>query len=391
MMKRVIAMLMCLVTLCTLVPVSVFAAEENFVEVEKLDASSIVAIDNAEEKVAAEGELEAVAEEAEMEAQDEVDLSAYPALANFGVQSVDVGDHLYYEKEPNNTFATSNIIRNDYTVYGTLRGSDCKDLFTFTLSQPSKVIFVVVSKSSYFNLGIFNSKQKLIGSDMSGTRNSSGNYSYGLVSNGNLSAGRYYAWLENFYQNDSYLLYLSIKPLVSTPGKPTVKISNVASSGKIKLTWNATSYADDYQIYRATSKSGTYKHLATTSKTSYTDKSAKAGKKYYYKVRAVSDNGKKSSFSSIVSDTCNLARPDVSIKLKSGDPKLSWDKISGASWYDIYRATSKNGTYKQIAATTSTSYTDKKAKAGKTYYYKVKAGSSSAKSAYSSVDKIKAK
>lgn len=55
--------------------------------------------------------------------------------------------------------------------------------------------------------------------------------------------------------------------------------------------------------------------------------------------------------------------------------KLTWEKASGAAGYEIYRASSKNGAYKNIKTTGSgtVSYTDKKLTTGKTYYYKVRA------------------
>ena len=53
---------------------------------------------------------------------------------------------------------------------------------------------------------------------------------------------------------------------------------------KTKLTWNKVTGATGYRVYRATSKSGKYKMIATVKKTAYTDKKTKARKKYYYKV-----------------------------------------------------------------------------------------------------------
>ena len=53
--------------------------------------------------------------------------------------------------------------------------------------------------------------------------------------------------------------------------------------------------------------------------------------------------------------------------------KISWSGVSSAEGYEVYRATSKNGTYKKLATVKSKSYTDKTCKAGKTYYYKVRA------------------
>ena len=68
--------------------------------------------------------------------------------------------------------------------------------------------------------------------------------------------------------------------------------------------------------------------------------------------------------------------PDFStLKVKKSGSKrtLSWTKVAGAQKYIVYRSTSKNGTYTKLTTTTKTSYTDKKAKKGKKYFYKVAA------------------
>lgn len=62
-------------------------------------------------------------------------------------------------------------------------------------------------------------------------------------------------------------------------------------------------------------------------------------------------------------------------KVTAGKKKatITINKVKGAKKYLIYRSTSKSKGYKQIAATTKLSYTDKKLTSKKTYYYKVKA------------------
>ena len=55
---------------------------------------------------------------------------------------------------------------------------------------------------------------------------------------------------------------------------------------------------------------------------------------------------------------------------------LSWKKISGADGYQVYRATSKNGTYQRVKTVTggkTASYKNTGLTLGKTYYYKVRA------------------
>lgn len=80
---------------------------------------------------------------------------------------------------------------------------------------------------------------------------------------------------------------------------------------------------------------------------------------------------------------------------KKGQVTVKYNKVNNAKQYVIYRADKKNGEFKKIGTSKKTSYTDKKAKKGKTYYYKVVAtGTNKAKAnmeVTSSVKKIKVK
>ena len=175
----------------------------------------------------------------------------------------------------------------------------------------------------------------------------------------------------------------------SAPAAPVVKIGNSASSGKPMLTWNAVEGATSYRIYRSTSKGSGYSLLGTTTATSYTNTGAKAGTTYYYRVKACNDAGL-SPYSNIVSGKVKSVTPKPSapvVKIghsaSSGKPMLTWNAVSGATSYKVYRATSQNGTYSLLGTVTTTSYINTGAKAGVTYYYKVKAVNSAGESAYS--------
>ena len=175
-----------------------------------------------------------------------------------------------------------------------------------------------------------------------------------------------------------------------TPGAPAVKITGTASSGKAKLSWAAVEGANLYRVYRATSKTGTYSRIASTSSLSYSDGTAKVGTNYYYKVKAVNrETEMVSDFSNTVNRVRDLKQPVVTLKVDtaSGKPKITFEKISGAEKYYIVRATSEKGTYSKLVTVTGTSYIDRTAVAGKTYYYKVKAlhKKDSADSAYSEI------
>ena len=177
----------------------------------------------------------------------------------------------------------------------------------------------------------------------------------------------------------------------SAPAAPVVKLGNSATSGKPMLTWNAVEGATSYRIYRSTSRGSGYSLLGTTTATSYTNTGAKAGTTYYYRVKACNDAGL-SPYSNIVSGQSKSVAPKLSapvVKIghsaSSGKPMLTWNAVSSATSYKVYRATSQNGTYSLLGTVTATSYTNTGAKAGTTYYYKVKAVNSAGESAYSNI------
>ena len=184
---------------------------------------------------------------------------------------------------------------------------------------------------------------------------------------------------------------LTSATLHCAPAAPVVRIGNSATSGKPVLTWNAVYGATSYRIYRSTSKGSGYSLLGTVTATSYTNTGAKAGTTYYYRVKACNDAGL-SPYSNVVSGKVKSVTPKPSAPVvrighsaTSGKPMLTWNAVSGATSYKVYRATSQNGTYSLLGTVTATSYTNTGAKAGTTYWYKVKAVNSAGESAYSNI------
>lgn len=184
------------------------------------------------------------------------------------------------------------------------------------------------------------------------------------------------------------------KSIKCIPATPSLSMSRVG--GKPKISWKAIDGATRYYIYRSTDGKS-YKYVTYTTKTAYTDKNTKIGTKYYYKIKAVKlVNGKAvaSLYSNAKSLLVSTAAPTVKITTSKGDPKISWAAVSGATKYFVYRSTDgKNFSYQYTA--TRLDYTNKSAKAGKKYYYRVKAvkvvNGTDIKSAYSNTVSIKAK
>ena len=163
------------------------------------------------------------------------------------------------------------------------------------------------------------------------------------------------------------------------------------SQGRPTLKWKAVSGAAKYEIYRSYSRDGSYSKYSTQTSTAYTNSSyLTSGTTYYYKVRALDANGNAGPYSAVVSVTCRLKLSAPSVtggKDSQGRPTLKWNAVTGAAKYEVYRSTSRSGTYTKYSTQTSTSYTNSSyLTSGTTYYYKVRAlGSDGSYGPYSSV------
>ena len=166
--------------------------------------------------------------------------------------------------------------------------------------------------------------------------------------------------------------YSNVESIKCRPAAPVVTVSRY--NGKAKLSWSAIDSADKYYIYRSTDGK-TYDYIAKTTKLSYNDTKSASGTKYYYRVRAVAvinDTDVESAGSTAKSIKTRLAAPTVTITTVDGKPSLSWNKVTGATGYYIFRSTDGKN-YKYLTYTTKTSYINKNAGIGSTSYYKVKA------------------
>lgn len=193
----------------------------------------------------------------------------------------------------------------------------------------------------------------------------------------------------------NYTGTLTVNYNIIVPKVTGVKVASYTSTS-ITFSWSRNKVVSGYEIYNSKNK-----RVART-KNNSTLKAAvsklKAGSTDTYRVRAYVNQGQYyySDFVSIKAGTSTKA-PSIT-SLTSGKSKqvtIKWKKIKGASKYQVYRSTSQKGKYKRIATTGKTSYTDKKATGGKTYYYKIrtsrKVGSKTYYSKYSSVKSIAAK
>lgn len=130
-----------------------------------------------------------------------------------------------------------------------------------------------------------------------------------------------------------------------------------ASYTSATVSWTAVPGATGYQVYRSTSSTGTYALAGTVTGTSFTNTGLSTGTTYCYKVRSYTGATKVySAFSSIVTAKPVPAAPTSpkATPATYNSIKVTWAAVSGATKYEVYRATYSTGTY---ALLTTTSYT----------------------------------
>lgn len=142
------------------------------------------------------------------------------------------------------------------------------------------------------------------------------------------------------------------------------------TANSISLSWNPVIGATGYLIYRSTNDGVSFKYIGTSSATVYTDGKLTAGRGYIYKVCAYTlKDTIVGDFSPIADTSTNAAK--VVLKYKAGDQKvrLTWNKVEGASSYDIYIGDTVTGFTLLTSSKTNGSYIAEGLVTGNTYSF----------------------
>jgi fibronectin type 3 domain-containing protein len=166
------------------------------------------------------------------------------------------------------------------------------------------------------------------------------------------------------------------------PGVPSSVAAVSLAYNKIQINWADTiSNETGFEIVRSTTVSGTYVPVTTVNAngTTFIDSGLNSSTKYYYKVRAINNNGE-SAFSVKVNATTQVMpeTPDSPPQLSgeaasNGSVSLTWTDDSGnETGYKIFKS-SDGETFTQAAAlpANSNAYTDEDVASFATYFYYV--------------------
>ena len=166
-----------------------------------------------------------------------------------------------------------------------------------------------------------------------------------------------------------------------TLAAPTAAKAASAGYNAVRVSWKKVSQADGYELYKKESKAKKYVKVKSVKGTSYTCKGLTTGKKVSFRVRAYKKLSGKTVYGPYGKTVSATPVPVTVTKVQKSSVKrnsvtIRWKKVSGASGYQVVRATKKNGKYKTektITKGSTVKYVSKKLSSKKTYYYKVRA------------------
>ena len=206
------------------------------------------------------------------------------------------------------------------------------------------------------------------------------------VAASSLKNARYYTYLigQTTLDNNKTVYYgqgmLKTFDYVKKPAK--VKgVKAVPNANAAKLSWNAVSNASYYTVYKSTKSSSGYKVAKSKcTSTSLKIKGLTGGKKYYFKVVAVSQAGGKTVIgtqsNAVLAKIPVVAGQVRNVQLSFDSKKnlaLTWSRTAKATSYHILYKKAADSKYKILIKTKKSNYSLAKLKADTKYNIKVQA------------------
>lgn len=144
----------------------------------------------------------------------------------------------------------------------------------------------------------------------------------------------------------------------------------------LKLTWSAVKGTNGYSIYRREDSQKEWEYLGATSQVTYTDKSAKEGVRYQYRVLPYGKVNGVAFFGPYSKSVSGMVFKEMKItdsKAYQDRIELTWEEVPGTDGYNVYRYNEKTKEWDYMdSILNKTTYTDKKVEKGNVYRYQIR-------------------
>lgn len=114
---------------------------------------------------------------------------------------------------------------------------------------------------------------------------------------------------------------------------PLVDVKTTAYNNRIAFAWKEYPETSYYKVYKKVN--GAWKALTGTTEFTYTDSSVKAGQTYMYRIQACDDNKNPIAEKDITVSTKGTVK-NITQSTDKTTAKLSWNKYSGATSYQVH-------------------------------------------------------
>jgi fibronectin type 3 domain-containing protein len=189
--------------------------------------------------------------------------------------------------------------------------------------------------------------------------------------------------------NTYYYRVSAVKNNVESEKSSTVvsalaEISSLASPGglavtgqtenSVSLSWQAVSNATGYKVYKGSSSGAVNEYVVEVASASYTVTDLTADTSYYFTVSAVYEIGESLPSAAVQGETSLSTPQGLSVTGQTENSvTLSWQAVSGAAGYKVYKGSSSDAVNEYAAETASASCTVTGLAASTSYYFAVSA------------------
>lgn len=143
---------------------------------------------------------------------------------------------------------------------------------------------------------------------------------------------------------------------------------------ELVVEWGAVTGAESYNVYRKTKSSDWVKIAEGVEDTRYIDGTIATETEYFYNVSAVNANGDETELYGEGVEGFNFGSIDsITTKVLADGVSLTWEKLSLAEKYNVYRKKVSAAEWELIGTSTVNSYTDKTLESYVDYNYRVEA------------------